>query len=133
MTSKDGEVGYKRPPKSGRFRPGQSGNPRGRKKGSANFVTDLEAELCEMVVVEDGGRECRVTKQRAIVKALIALAIKGDLRAISAIALFTEKSDRDDGKLVEVAGATADELEIMRTHFNRNLRQIPAKKDDEDE
>jgi len=133
VSGRDDEVGYKKPPKGAQFKPGQSGNPSGRKKGAANFATDLEAELGEMVVVDDDGRECRVTKQRAVVKALIALAIKGDLRAISAIALFTEKSDRGDGKLVEVTNATADELEIMRNHFNRNLKQIPADKDDQDE
>lgn len=128
----NGDVGYKKPPKTGRFKPGQSGNPSGRKKNTPNFATDLDAELRETVVVEEGGRECRVTKQRAIVKALIALAIKGDLRAISAIVLFTEKTDRDDGKLIEGAGATADELEIIRTHFNRNLKQIPTDKDAQD-
>lgn len=130
MTSDDDdEVGYKRPPKSGRFSPGQSGNPSGRKKGAANFATDLDAELGEMVVIEDGGCEFQVTKQRAIVKALIALAIKGDLRAISAIALFTQKNERNDEKLVEIAGATADELEIMRTHFKRSLSHMPAEKE----
>lgn len=129
MTSKDDDIGYKKPPKHARFKPGQSGNPSGRKKGAANFATDLEVELREMVVIEDGGGEVRVTKQQAIIKALIALAIKGDLRAISAIALFTQKNDRNDEKLVEVAGATANELEIMRAHFNRNLSHIPTEKE----
>jgi hypothetical protein len=124
MTGEDDDVGYKKPPKSGRFKPGQSGNPSGRKKGTANFATELEAELCEMVVVDDDGRECHVTKRRAIVKTLIALAIRGDLRAISAIAMFSEKTGRD-GELAEDGGATKDELEIIRTHFNREPAQIP--------
>jgi hypothetical protein len=117
MMRKDDDVGYKKPPKTGQFKPGQSGNPSGRKKNGPNFATDLDAELRETVVVEDGGRECRVTKQRAIVKALIALAIKGDLRAISAIAGFMQRTDRDNGPAPEAGGSTADEIEIIRTHF----------------
>ena len=33
------KVGYKRPPVSTRFKPGSSGNPKGRPKGQRNFKT----------------------------------------------------------------------------------------------
>ena len=36
----DKKVGYKRPPLHTRFRPGMSGNPRGRQKGVRNFAAD---------------------------------------------------------------------------------------------
>lgn len=46
MTDKDDcEVGYGKPPRHSQFKPGQSGNPRGRKKGSRGLRTDLHAEL----------------------------------------------------------------------------------------
>ncbi len=41
------KIGYGRPPKAGQFKPGQSGNPQGRPKGSTNLATDLSAELAE--------------------------------------------------------------------------------------
>ena len=42
-------VGYKRPPKHTQFKPGQSGNPRGRGKNTRNFKTDLVEELREQI------------------------------------------------------------------------------------
>src|SRR4051812_12590137 len=113
MTDEDDSVGYKKPPLAGQFKRGQSGNPSGRKKNTPNFATDLDAELRETLVVEDGGRESRVTKQRAIVMALIDLAIKGDLRAISVIAGFMQKTGRVHEPAAEGSGSTAEEIEII--------------------
>ena len=41
MPDDDYAVGYKKPPLHTRFKKGQSGNPRGRPKGSKNFSTLL--------------------------------------------------------------------------------------------
>src|SRR4051812_111432 len=42
-------VGYGRPPVQTRFRPGQSGNRRGRPKGARNLASELQAVLAETV------------------------------------------------------------------------------------
>jgi hypothetical protein len=74
----DDDVGYRRPPKATRFKPGQSGNPKGRPRGSANLATDLAAELNEQITVREGGQAQRVNKQRALIKSLMAKALQGD-------------------------------------------------------
>ena len=71
-------VGYKNPPEHTRFKKGQSGNPRGRIKGQCNLKTDLVAELREVIQVNEGGTPRRITKQRALIKAMTARAIGGD-------------------------------------------------------
>ena len=48
--SDDYEVGYGKPPKSRQWKPGQSGNPKGRPKGARNrlgtqFLEALEADF----------------------------------------------------------------------------------------
>ena len=43
--SRDYDVGYKKPPKHGRFRKGRSGNAKGRPKGGKNLKTELMEEL----------------------------------------------------------------------------------------
>jgi hypothetical protein len=79
------DVGYKKPPLRTRFRKGESGNPKGRPKGTKNFKTDLVEELSELVLVREGTSERRLSKQRAMLKSLTAKAIKGDTRAASIV------------------------------------------------
>ena len=84
-------VGYKRPPVATQFKPGQSGNPRGRPKGTLNLKTDLESELKLPVIVRENGREIKVSRQRGTVKVLIERALKGDLRAMGILIGLMER------------------------------------------
>lgn len=81
MAKKDYPVGYGRPPKHTQFKPGQSGNPKGRPKGIRNLNTDLEEELSLKILVTEGGQQQQTTKQRAMLKSLFAKALNGDVRA----------------------------------------------------
>jgi Family of unknown function (DUF5681) len=84
MTKKD-TVGYGHPPKNHQFQPGHSGNPSGRPKGARHLKTELIEELAELVTVADGTTTVEVSKARAVVKALVRMAIAGDARAISTV------------------------------------------------
>ena len=75
-------VGYGRPPVHSRFKAGQSGNPRGRPKGSLNFATDLKTTLLAPVALNDGGKPRRVTTQQAALFRLREKALRGDVRAL---------------------------------------------------
>lgn len=78
MTQK---IGYKSPPSHTKWQKGQSGNPSGRKKGNRNLSTDLAEEMAQIIHVVESGRPLRLTKQRALIKGLMARAIKGDAQA----------------------------------------------------
>lgn len=105
MTRAKERVGYGRPPKSTQFKPGKSGNPKGRPLGSRNLATDLSDELSQKITVREGGLTQRLTKQRALIKALMAKALQGDIKATSAMLGLYAKVlgdvDRDDGVLDE--------------------------------
>ena len=77
----DHDIGYCRPPVSGQFKKGQSGNPKGRRKGSQDFATILEQALNEMVTVTENGRSKRRSKKEIMTKVTVNKALKGDLRA----------------------------------------------------
>jgi len=79
------KVGYKRPPVSTRFKPGSSGNPKGRPKGQRNFKTIIEEALNAPVVVREGDKKRHVKKAEAIVLRQLDSAMKGDGRATETI------------------------------------------------
>jgi hypothetical protein len=119
-------VGYARPPKEHRFRPGQSGNPSGRPKGARSFVSDLRDELGALVAVSDGENKIEVTKQQAIIKVLLRKAIAGDPRAIATIVNSCIRAvGEDDG--ADEAGAPEDRA-IMRAVAQPKRREIAAAK-----
>jgi len=81
----DGKVGYKHPPKSHQFKPGQSGNPRGRPRGTRNLSTDLAEILSRPVTIRENGKERRISRQEAILLSLYNKALHGDVRAATSI------------------------------------------------
>jgi hypothetical protein len=89
-------VGYKKPPKAHQFRPGESGNPSGRPKGVRNFKSDLRDELAEMTSFCEGGHEVSISKQRAVIKRLVAAAIEGDARSIATLMAFCARAFGND-------------------------------------
>ncbi len=70
----DAEVGYGHPPKKTRFKKGESGNPKGRPKGSISLIAALMQELERTLTVKEGGRETRITKARALVRQTVKTA-----------------------------------------------------------
>ncbi len=85
------EIGYKKPPKNGQFKPGQSGNPKGRRKGFKNFATDLEEEIYEPITIAVNGKTKKISKRKAILKQHINKALKGDLASTKFIFELCEK------------------------------------------
>ena len=92
------KVGYRRPPVHSRFKPGQSGNPSGRAKGSQNFKTLLNRILKEEVSLQDGSKSRKISKAEAIMRRLIVGALKGDSRDLHALFKLAEQTGQFEEK-----------------------------------
>jgi len=116
-------VGYGRPPLATRFRPGQSGNPRGRPKGARNLSTVVASALSERVTVTENGRRRRITKLEAAIKQLVNRAAAGEARATALLIQLAQaneaKTSQPDTERVGEADA------IVMAELQRRLGRQP--------
>lgn len=78
----DYEVGYKKPPRSTRFRKGRTGNPKGRPKTKDRLGDVVLAALDDpiRVVTESGPK--KVPKREVLITSILNEALRGDKKAM---------------------------------------------------
>src|SRR4051812_44559193 len=76
--------GYKKPPAKDQFKPGQSGNSRGRPKGRPNTANILRRLLNKPVPLHKGEQTRTVPAAQAILYKLYAEGMQGNTRALNA-------------------------------------------------
>lgn len=86
----DDGVGYGKPPKHSRFKPGQSGNPRGRPKGRRSIDAILGKLLDRKIKIGPAGRQKHVSIIEAILMQQTNNAVKGDRKAAELIMRWRE-------------------------------------------
>jgi hypothetical protein len=132
MTDKDAPppgypVGYAKPPRHSQFKPGQSGNKAGRSKRSNAIKTLVLEELDERIDIREGNREKTITKQRALIKAMVAKAIKGDMRAASLLlAMVIPLQDAAAAQLAAVELTKDDKTLVeLLTEYMKQQGKVP--------
>lgn len=103
------QVGYKKPPKSGQFKKGKSGNPAGRKKEvrEHDMGTILDRILSEEITDQRTGE--RLTTREAIMLSLRDRALKGDSAAAKKLAKLAKLT----GNLEKAAPASFVQLQVV--------------------
>jgi hypothetical protein len=135
-------VGYGRPPRHGQFKPGVSGNRKGRPKGLLNLGTVLTTELNRQITIREGNRSRRLSKGGAFYVRTINSALNNDkagatlinlLRAHGMIAAAPDDSreaprTQNDAELV--ADFLERELEARNQPDGKERNQPDGKEDD---
>ena len=112
------KVGYGRPPTRSQFKPGHSGNPKGRPPGSKNLRSAIEAILTDQITLREGDKVSRVTRMEAVFLKQLSLALKGDPRAIKAICETAKsfgmlEARPDTLRVGQLSSFTVEELEEL--------------------
>jgi hypothetical protein len=81
----DYEVGYGRPPRHTQFKPGQSGNVKGRPKGQPTASEIFMREAARIVRMQVGDKVETISKLEGVFRKLFNMALAGDPRAIGMI------------------------------------------------
>ena len=89
-------VGYCRPPLHTRFKPGVSGNPSGRAKGSQNLRSLFQKIMKEEVSLRVGSVTKKISKAEAILRGLVLGAMKGDSRSQMTLFKLAEQTGQFD-------------------------------------
>jgi hypothetical protein len=121
----DYAVGYGKPPRHTRFKPGRSGNPRGRPKDAKNLSTLVHEALNEPVTVAENGRRRKISKRQAIIAQLVNRSAQADFKATQILLglLRDIESRGDSGTADQPAFAEADQDIIHR--IKARLRDDP--------
>jgi len=113
------ESGYGNPPRHTRFRPGQSGNPKGRPKGVRNFKTDVKATLEAVVRLKREGKERNISTQSAMLLRLREKALNGDVRALDRLISLAQAYNNDE--VIASTDLSANDAELLELYRTRVL------------
>jgi hypothetical protein len=119
----DYEIGYGKPPVKSRFKPGQSGNQKGRPKGVRNFATDVKATLAAPVKVTRDGRPRKVSTQQAMLLRAREKALGGDARSLDKMFQLAQTYNNEDLSAA-AASLAADDAVVLEVFKARVLGGI---------
>jgi hypothetical protein len=125
---RDYEVGYGKPPKAHRFKPEQSGNPKGRRKGQPNLKTFIVQEMGRRQWVTVDGKRRLLSNREIAVLAQINKARKGDDKAFRALLEHDEGLKRDTEAHAQRQDLSQEERETLQ----RQLDYIRKKRPEDD-
>jgi hypothetical protein len=113
-------VGRGHPPKETRWKPGQSGNPTGRRKKRPSFSEVTEQVLNETVEMRMGDRLLRMSNRQALVRSAIRQALAGKPRLLTVLpAIMRYERESLQGQADADLTLTAKDEAILADFFLR--------------
>ena len=124
-------VGYARPPTSSQYQPGQSGNPKGRPKGTRNASSMARDALERTVNVKVKRTWRKMTVRRAAYLRVAERAAAGDAKAFDYL-LSLESEERPGSDQAETQRSAAKDLAILQDFFDRRRASLPQHEHDDE-
>ena len=85
----DDDVGYGKPPKHSRFKPGNNANPKGRPKREPSVIAEIiDNVLSALAEYHERGRIKRARRRELTIKTHVKLALGGDLKSIETLLML---------------------------------------------
>lgn len=110
-------VGYRRPPKSTRFKKGRSGNPKGRPTGSKNVSSVLLDVIGQKIPVTENGRTRRVPVFEVILRRLANDAMRNEPRAVKLLLSLVDRYADTRETTEPIEDESAEDREILARYL----------------
>jgi len=124
-------VGYGRPPTSSQFEPGQSGNPKGRPKGTRNASSMARDTLDRRINVKVRGTWRKMTVRKAAYHRLAERAVAGDAKALDFLLSLESEEHPPGPNQAQADRSAAKDLAILQDFFDRRRVGLPQEHDDQ--
>ena len=121
------EVGKGRPPKWTRWKPGQSGNPKGRPKGSRPLGAVLQEIIQQKVSVTESGKTRRISALEVMLRRLTNDAMRSDQRAIKLLLSLVDRYGESPQTTLSLKEILAEDDEILAQYLQDTEDFAPAK------
>jgi hypothetical protein len=125
-TAADNDVGYGKPPRAHQFKPGTSGNPKGRPIGAKSEATILQDLLQQKIGLNDRGKTRKITLHEAILRRIAEDCLKGNTKSA---AFLLNRYHAMTASEPEDAGLSEDEKTVLETYLKDF--QLNPKMDDQ--
>lgn len=117
-------TGYKIPPTHSQFKPGQSGNPKGRPRGRRNTYSVLDDLLNQKIPVTQDGKQTKIDKKTAILLQTVNHSVRGDQRAIQTLLPHMLAIDENKERLATVRESlSTNDQEILKNLKSRLMSE----------
>lgn len=123
------EVGHSKPPVASQFKPGRSGNPKGRPKGAQTKRPALNEERLRTIIIDeayrdikvnDGKRQVTVSMAQAVFRSIAVNAARGQHRSQRLFAELVAETERANKALSDEMLQTAIEY---KQHWEAELER----------
>ncbi|MDD3014162.1 MAG: DUF5681 domain-containing protein [Candidatus Gastranaerophilales bacterium] len=113
------EIGYGKPPQEHSFKPGFSGNKKGRPKGSKNTYNLLNEILNQKIIVKENDENIKISKKIAMLTQLVNKGVKGDIKAITTLLPHMLMSDlKEEDREKVLASLNQDDRAIIQMYLS---------------
>jgi hypothetical protein len=122
MTAQDpnSKSSYRRPPSEHKFKPGHSGNPKGRPKGTRNLKTDFEELLSGTVLATINGKRRQISRQELLLLNLWENAAGKDIKAARTLLEWVFKLIPPEAHSTTEQPASPSDQAIVENYLQRN-------------
>jgi len=120
------QVGYAKPPRASQFKPGESGNPKGRPRGTRPLGALLTEILQQKIPVTEHGKTKRLPALLVMLRRLANDGMRGDKRAIQFLLSLVDRYGEASQALPQFQELLAEDAEILAQYAPQHSRPANA-------